>query len=192
MEKKSVENSVKASRLYLEPFEKFKYFKIPVVCLFASIMAFTNGFQEFHAFGLDDTLSKVGLILLVISLISFKLKYNRLELIVVDMPVKDFRHQILTIAVERKWKIELNDNHAMIFKTIPIRGYHEYDYHNKNEGERIYILIDYNKIYVKSIDNLDNHVIKIGKGENSAHEKVIINTIKLDSNSALQKVREFN
>ena len=103
---------------------------------------------------------------------------------IVENPVLDFKSRILKLVANRNWKIELNNDSAMIFMTIPIRGYHEYTSgYNKHEGERIFVFIEYNRIYVKSINNLDNIFFKIDNGENLAHEKVLVQTIKPAGNS---------
>jgi len=101
-----------------------------------------------------------------------------LKMVIVETPLQDFRSRILSLAENRKWKTEKNDELGMIFKTIPIRGYHEYIEHNRHEGERIYVFVEQNRVYLKSIDNLDNIGFKIHKGDNLANEQVLVNTIK--------------
>jgi hypothetical protein len=184
LKRDSIEQSIRPQRLQLNAFESFIYFKVPILCFFASAMSITNGFQQFPKLNFNEMLPKVAIILLLIGLISYKLKFNRLNMKVVENPALNFKDRILSLAANRNWKTELNNDRAMIFKTIPVRGYHEYTArHNKHEGERIFVFIEHNKIYVKSINNLDNIFFKIDNGENLAHEKVISQIIKPAGNS---------
>jgi hypothetical protein len=184
VKKDSIIDSIRTQRLQLNAFESFIYFKVPVLCFFASAMSITDGFQQFPKLNFDDMLPKIGIILLLIGLISYKLKFDRLKMKVVENPVLSFKDRILSLAANRNWKIELNDDRAMIFKTIPVRGYHEYtDRHNRHEGERIFVFIEQDKIYLKSINNLDNILFKIDNGENLAHERVLVKTIMPAHNS---------
>ena len=184
MKKDSIINSIRTQRLQLDVFESFIYFKVPVLCFLASAMSITNGFQEFPKLG-NDMLSKVGIILLLIGLINYKLKFDLLKLKVVENPLTNFKERILNLAAHRNWKIELNNYRAIIFKTTPVRGYHEYtERYNKHEGERIFVFIEQNKIYLKSINNLDNILFTIDNGENREHESALVQTIKPAGNTA--------
>lgn len=180
MEKDYIINSLQTQRLQLDLFEKIKYFKVPGLCLFASLMSITNGFQQFSTFSFEETLPKISLIFLIIGLVSCKLKSDRLKMIIVENPVLDFRSRILSLAEKRNWETEKNDERAMILKTIPVKTYDDYFYnsYNRDSGERIYLFFEQNKIYLKSIDNLDFLGFKIQKGDNLENEKVLALTIK--------------
>lgn len=177
MEKDYIIKSLETQRLQLDTFEKIIYFKVPFLCLFASLMSITNGFQQFSTISFEETLPKYSLFFLIIGLVSFKLKLNRLKMTILENPVLDFRNRILNLAEKRKWKIEKDDKLAMVFKTIPIRGYDEYLSYNRHSGERIYIFIKQNRIYLKSINNLDHWAIKFDFGENLSNEKALVYAI---------------
>ena len=101
-------------------------------------------------------------------------------MIIVDNPDLDFRSRILSLAEKRNWETEKNDERAMILKTIPVKTYDDYfnNSYNRDAGERIYLFFEQNKIYLKSIDNLDFLGFKIQKGDNLDNEKVLVLTIK--------------
>lgn len=180
MEKDYIINSLQTQRLQLDLFEKIKYFKVPGLCLFVSLMSITNGFQQFSNVSFDEDLTKISLIFLIISLISFKLKYNRLKMIILDNPDLNFRSRILNLAEKRNWEMEKNEERAMILKTIPVKTYDHYfnSSYNKDTGERIFLFFEQNKIYLKSIDNLNFLGFKIHKGNNLENEKILALTIK--------------
>ncbi len=177
MEKDYIIKSLETQRLQLDTFEKIIYFKVPFLCLFASLMSITNGFQQLSTISFEETLPKYSLVFLIIGLVSFKLKFNRLKMTILENPVLDFRNRILNLAEKRKWKIEKDDKLAMIFKKIPIRGYDEYLSYSKHSGERIYVFINQNRIYLKSIHNLDDWTFKFDFGENLSNEKALVQAI---------------
>lgn len=179
MLKNNIINSVQTEKLQLDSFEKLKYFKVSILCFFVSLMSITNGFQQFSNIKFEEPLTKIGLVFFIIGLVSITLKANRLKMIILENPVLDFRSKMLKFAEERNWKIEKNDERAMIFITIPIKNYDNYLSYNKHEGERIYIFVVQNRVYLKSIDNLEHLGFKIHKGNNLANEKAVMAQIKV-------------
>lgn len=178
MEKKYIIKSIQTQKLQLNQIEKIMYYKVSILCLFISVISFTNGFQQFTNFNFDEVLTKIGILFLIIGSISFMFKLNRLKIINVDNPNLDYKNKILSLAEKLNWEIERNDEQIIIFKTIPTRNYDNYINYNKHEGERIYIFLDHNRVLFKSIDNLDNLGFKIHKGDNLENEKVLIQTLK--------------
>ncbi|WP_035656453.1 hypothetical protein, partial [Flavobacterium enshiense] len=183
VKKENITTSVNIQKLQLDSFEKINYFKVPALCLFFSVMSITNGFQQFSVINFAEPLPKLSLIFFILGLVSFKLKSDRLKLIIVENPASDFKEKILSLAQQSKWETEKNEEKVMIFKTIPPRDYDDFYNHNKNHGERIYIFAEQNRVYLKSIDNLDSPGFKIQKGDNLSNEKAIVVTIKPAANS---------
>lgn len=180
MENNLIANSIVKEELQLDSFEKFKYFKVSILCFIISSISFTEGFHNFITLDFNEISAKVGVFFLILGIILFLAKLKRLKLIVVEDSITNSREELLFLSEERKWEIELNSEKALIFRTIPIRGFHEYfDYHNKHEGERIYIFFSHRKILIKSIHNLDNFSIKIENGQNGAIERAIVSRISL-------------
>ena len=178
MENKLIATSILKEELQLDSFEKFKYFKVSILCFLASIISFTEGFHNFTKLDFKETSAKVGGFFLILAIILFVEKLKSLKLIMVENFITNAREELLLLAEERKWKTELNSEKALIFKTIPIRGYHEYfEYHSRDEGEKIYVFFSQRKILIRCIYNLDDVSIRIQNGENGSIERAIVNRI---------------
>ena len=178
MEKNKITEAIRKEKLQLELFEKLIYLKVPALCFFISVICLTKGFQDFTFLDYNETSSKIGFLFIGLGTILSILKIIRLKLISVDNANLNVKENILNAAEKRKWKTELNSETAIIFITVPIKGYDDYIDYNKHAGERIYIFFDHKKVLLRSIDNFDSFSFKIQKGENSANEKTIINAIK--------------
>jgi hypothetical protein len=187
MEENLILDSIKKEELQLEFFEKLIYFKVPLVCVFSSLISFTQGFQNLSDFKFIEVTSKFGLVFLILGIISFIIKLNRLKLISVDFLVQNATESILKLAGERNWEIELKNEKAIILKTVPIKNYDNYLVYNRNSGEKIYVFFNGKKILLRSIDNLDSFAFKIQNGENSANENAIINRIKPAGNTCYKR-----
>ncbi|MDI9256870.1 hypothetical protein [Flavobacterium sedimenticola] len=187
MEENLIRDSIRKEELQLEFFEKVKYFKVPLLCVFVSLVSFTQGFQNFSNFSLSEITTKIGFVFVILGIISFVIKLYRLKLISVEFSVPNVAESVMKLAVERNWETELRNEKVIILKTVPIKGYDDYIVYNRNEGEKIYVFFNGKKILLRSIDNLDNFAFKIQNGENSANEKAVINRIKPAGNSGLKQ-----
>jgi hypothetical protein len=183
MEENRILDSIRKEKLQLDYFEKFIYFKVSLLCFFISIISFIQGFQSFSNFKSNEVTTKVGLIFLVLSMVSFVVKLLRLKLIRVEFTIPNATESILNLAKERNWEIELKKEKLIILNRIPIKGYDDYITYNRNEGEKIYVFFNGKQVLLRSIDNIDNFAFKIQNGENSANEKAILNRIKPAGNS---------
>ena len=187
MNENRIINSIRKGKLQLPLFEKIIYFKVPALCFFISVICISTSFEKLTLNYSADNL-KIAFVLFGLGIISSVLKLNRLKLIPLENLNLRAKENILNVAEKRKWKIELNNEKAIILITIPIKGYDDYIVHNKNEGEKIYIFFDHKKILLRSLDNLDNLGFKIQNGENSANEKTISYAIKPSANSGLAQL----
>ena len=183
MEENRILDSIKKEELQLDFFEKFKYFKVPLLFILIGLISLTQGFRNFSDFKFSEITSKVGFVFLTLAIISFVVKLFRLKLIALEIATPNLTENILNLAKERNWETELRNEKAIILKTIPIKGYDDYVVYNRNEGEKIYVFFNEKKILFRSIDNLDNFAFKIQNGENSANEKAILNRIKPAGNN---------
>jgi hypothetical protein len=179
MEENLIRDSIRKEELQLEFFEKLKYFRVPLLCFFVSLISFYQGFQNFSSF----KFSFVGFVFVILGIISFTTKLFRLKLISVENSASNVEENIMKLALERNWETELKNEKVIILKTVPIKGYDDYIVYNRNEGEKIYIFFKGEKILLRSIDNLDNFAFKIQNGENLANENAVINRIKPAANS---------
>jgi|GEM_PF-6700765 len=180
MDKNAIIHTIQSQTLQLDRWDKVKYFKVPAICIFAGLMSISNGFQTFDEVDFSEVSTKCGLIFIAAGITSYILKSNRLRMKVVPKPDEGSIKNLLAHASKMKWVTELKTDQALIFKTVPIRGYHEATdlYHNKDTGQRIYIFYDRNKAYVKSIDNLDNPAFKIHRGENLENERFVVKMLE--------------
>lgn len=185
MEENIIVDSIRKGKLQLDLFEKFKYLKVPALCCFIGATCLTKGFQDFTFLDYYEVSSKIGFVFFGLGAISLVFKLNRLKLISVENLNLKAKEYILNVAEKRKWKTELNSEKLIIFKTVPIKGYDDYIVNNKHEGEKIYIFFDQKKIFLRSIDNLDNFSFKIQNGENSSNEKTLVNVINTANKSRL-------
>ena len=183
MEENMIVDSIKKRKLQLDLFEKFKYFKVPALCCLIGATCLTKGFQDFTFLDYYEVSSKIGFLFFGLGAISLVFKLNRLKLISVENLNLKAKECILYVAEKRKWKTELNSEKLIIFKTVPIKGYDDYIVNNKHEGEKIYVFFDQKKIFLRSIDNLDNFSFKIQNGENSSNEKTLVNVINTANKS---------
>jgi hypothetical protein len=175
MQENLIRDSIRKEELQLEFFEKLRYFRVPFLCFFVSLIFFSQGFPNFSSF----KFSFLGFVFVILGIISFTSKLFRLKLISVENSASNVEENIIKLAVERNWETELKNEKVIILKTVPIKGYVDYIVYNRNEGEKIYIFFNGNKTLLRSIDNLDNFAFKIQNGENSANENAVINRIKL-------------
>ncbi len=178
MTRNQIEASILERRLQLEPFEKIKYFKLPFLCWLGFLMSVTDGFQEFSGIDFSDTSFRIGIALLAIGTLSYKLKSDRLNMIVVEKPTEDFENKLRIYARDMKWIVELDANGAFIFRSVPTKGYLHGHQDNEQAGERIYVFQKRGTVYIKSIDNLDNLAFKIHKGHNLSNERALVAIIK--------------
>ena len=185
MEENLIQDSIRKEELQLEFFEKFKYFKVPFLCVFVSVISFTQGFQNFSNFSYTEMSTKLGFVFIILGSISYVNKLVRLKLVAVEFSVPNVTESIMKLASERNWETEQKNEKVIILKTMPIKNYDNYIVYNRNEGEKIYVFFNGKKVLLKSIDNLENSAIKIQNGENSANENAVINRIKPTGNSRL-------
>ncbi len=187
MEENLIQDSIRKEELQLEFIEKFKYFKVPFLCVFVSLISFTQGFQNISSIRITEMTTKLGFLFIILGSISYVNKLVRLKLVSVEFSVPNVTESIMKLASERDWKTELKNEKIIILKTVPIRNYNNYIVYNRNEGEKIYIFFNGKKVLLRSIDNLENNAFKIQNGENSANENAVINRLNSPGNSGFSQ-----
>jgi hypothetical protein len=166
------------NKIELDFDDKLKFFKVPIILFLVSAFCIFYGCSNISNYSineLNNTSNQIGILLLFLALILLIKQKNNLKFIEVNriIDVDFFKQKLCEFVKTNKWKIDFpSKNHAVI-KTDSAGSYSRY-FLAKSYGEIIHIQIAENKIYFKSIFDVNkNTSITISTGENKSNEKII-------------------
>ena len=173
--------------------EKFRYYRLSIICLIVTIFCLTNGFTKlpFENFNLtENTVEKIGIFSFLFSLITFiyfyiNLKVERIRFLYNKKEFINILEQ--TLELNPGWKISEKSDNYLIIETkenAETLGTSRNTIISPNMGNRIYVGLENKEFFVKSLFNLSNeHFLVLNNGESKRNEKLIINLIKSTANT---------
>ncbi|HLS29786.1 MAG TPA: hypothetical protein VK021_02900 [Flavobacteriaceae bacterium] len=175
-------------KIELEFNNKLRYYRIPLILAIIGFFCFFSEFygrQNYSINELNNTSNKIGLTFILIATISFVIKNNDLKFKKIKSNIDKtiFLERLDKLIAKKEWEVHLKNKSEIILKTDRCAAGGRF-FLRRSYGEIIYIVIDKNEFYLKSIfDFHKNFEIIISTGENKVNEKSIINIIKSAANN---------
>lgn len=179
MTSRTIADSIQKKRLQLELEFKLFYYRFPILFSFIAVICFINGSHQLSLnFDLLNGLDKIGLFFFVLALSLALFLWNNLKMksLAYNLPKENLKMQLIYLADINGWKLKTETKNSLIFE-VDRYGYSR-DFLAMSNGEKIYLFLDQNTLYYKSIfDVKKNAFFTISSGENRKHEKSIEKSI---------------
>ena len=191
--KKPLNKIIKNEKIKLSIAEKSRYYRTSIILFVVTIFCLTKGFTNFpfENFNIkENPIDKIGVITLLFSLGVYYYFWNNLKVKNIHFTqskISFINTIIKNIESNKNWKLIEKSDNCLIIET---KGSTENGLNHRNNlispdtGNRIYIGIENNIYFVKSLFNLSSEsFFAINNGESKRNEILIINLIRSAANS---------
>lgn len=168
--------------------DQLKYYRVSIILLIIATLCFFNGLfniEHYSISQLNTTSNKIGVFLILLGMLSFLVKKKDLKLKRIDryIDTDTFTESLERLIEKERWEVDLKTKNSFVLKTDRYGGGGRF-FISKSYGEIIYITINGNSLYLKSIFDFDKNIeITVSSGENNLNEKLITNLIKSSHNN---------
>jgi bifunctional DNase/RNase len=177
MNNELIQKSILKQEIQLYSIEKMLHYKLSIILFVIAMFSLLIYNENRLKFEIDfeNSSFKIGVILLLLSLISFLYQKSNLKLkaiIVKDSKDKVFE-RIIVIAKNNNWEIDCQTDNSIILKTKRPFSPSRY-FISKSYGEKIFVFFKPTEILLRSIHDFDrSYSFVVSSGENIENENYI-------------------